>query len=236
MTVTIKSLRLKNVTLAYDQQVILSRCDFNFPMNKNCRIVFKTDAEKFYFFQSFVQVEGFTSGEYLINEENVLELSFEEFMHYRLKIGFGFSARGLLHNQTLRQNLELPLRYHKLVKEEDLREVVDHYAEYFRLGTDLEKRPSDVSMQSQKSVLILRAFIHHPELIFLDSPELMISNSMHANLLQLVDDHRKSKNLKHLFFSTQDESLAECLADENVLLIKKKLLSTDDLKKQRMAS
>ncbi len=236
MSDLIKELSFKNVTLLLEKKEILKQCSFNFPMNKNCRIVFQSDAEKYFFFYSLAQVQGFIKGEYLINQINVLDLSFEEFMEFRLKIGYSFSARGLIHNQTLRQNLELPLRYHKLVSEDQIKETVDSYAEYFRLGSDLEKRPSDVSMHSQKATLILRAFIHRPELVFMDAPEMMLATTQHASLLQLIDDQRKHRNLKHLFFSTQDEGLSDCLADENVLLLKKKLVKSSDLKNLRMAA
>ncbi|MEM7646937.1 MAG: hypothetical protein AAF203_08515, partial [Pseudomonadota bacterium] len=174
-------------------------------------------------FHSITQMVGFQKGQFLFNDDNVLDFSFEEFLKYRLNIGFGFSTRGLIHNQSLRQNLELPLRYHQMMPMDEIAPWVEHCAGYFELGSDLDRRPAEVSTNSQKATLVLRAFVHRPELIFLDAPELMLSSKLHANLLQLVDEQRQQGHLKHLFFSTADENLSDCLAEKNIILRRKRL-------------
>jgi ABC-type lipoprotein export system ATPase subunit len=219
----IETLTLDDVTLAFEGEEILRRCCFNFPMGQNCRVVFQDDRQKFFFFHALSQIEGFARGRYLLNGQDLTKMTFEEFLPYRLKIGFGFSTRGLIHNRTLRQNLELPLRFHRLCNEQELHEWLDHSVEYFGVQKDLEKRPAEVSPNSQKVILVLRAFIHKPEMVFLDTPELMLSTKLHANLLQLIDDHKKYHNLKHLIFSTYNEDLSDCLADQDIILRKKSL-------------
>ena len=138
----IQSLKFEKVTLGFEESPILLNCDFEFPMNQNCRIVFSNDKEKFFFFHGLTQVAGFQKGRYLINGEDITQFSFEEFLPYRKKIGFGFSTRGLIHNQTLRQNLELPLRFHKFVEGKELDQWFGECVEYFELGKDLDRRPA----------------------------------------------------------------------------------------------
>lgn len=236
MNATIESLKFDKVSIGFEGNEVLSGCYFDFPMNQNCRIVFSGDREKFYFFHAVSQVAGFTQGHYLINGEDVTQFSFDEFTKFRLKIGFGFSTRGLIHNLTLRQNLELPLRYHLLMSKRRVGAWIDHCAEYFDINDDLKKRPAEVSPSAQKSALILRAFVHRPELIFLDTPDLMLSKKLQANLLQLIDDHRNEHQLKHLFFATYDENLSDCLSDQNIILRKKKLNLVSLEKRKRFAS
>lgn len=219
----IENLSFEKVTLGFEDHHVLQNCDFKFPMNQNVRLVFPNDREKYFFFHGMSQVQGFSRGRYLINQDNVLDHSFEEFMKYRIKIGFGFSTRGLIHNRTLRQNLELPLRFHNLLSGKRFDKWMNTCVEYFDIFSDLDKRPAEVSPSAQKATLILRAFIHKPELVILDTPELLLSTKLQANLLQLIDDHRRYHNLRHLFFSTFDEELSDCLADQNVILRKKKL-------------
>ncbi len=233
--IAIESMQFKKVTMSFHECEILQNCDFVFPMNQNCRIVFKNDREKFFFYHSMTQLVGIEKGQYLINGVNVPDLSFEEFLGYRLSIGFGFSTRGLLHNQTLRQNLELPLRFHKLFSGSELKDWMETCVEYFDLHDALDKRPAEVSTNSQKCTLILRAFIGQPELIFLDTPELMLSTKLQANLLQMIDDHRKHYNLKHVFFSTYDEQFSDCLSDQNIILNHKRLNKVEVNKKLRIA-
>jgi phospholipid/cholesterol/gamma-HCH transport system ATP-binding protein len=236
MSAFIKSLKFEKVTLGFEDAEILQACDFDFPMNQNCRIVFNNDREKFFFFHGLSQISGFQKGKYLMNGEDVTQFSFEEFLPYRLKIGFGFSTRGLIHNRTLRQNLELPLYYHNFVPKSEVKDWMRTCIEYFNFEDDLDKRPADVSPNSQKATLVLRAFIHKPELVFLDTPEMMLSKKLQANFLQLVDDHRKYHNLKHLFIATNDEDLSDCLVEKNIILSKKRLNQVVVNKLKRFAS
>ena len=235
MSEVIKSMKLEKATMGFEDQEILQNCSFDFPMGQNCRIVFNNDREKFFFFHAMTQIEGFKKGQYLLNNQNIVDMSFEEFLPFRLKIGFGFSTRGLIHNRTLRQNLELPLRFHKIADGSELRDWMQTCVEYFDLEKDLDKRPAEVSTSSQKATLVLRAFILKPELIFLDTPELMLSTKLQANLLQLIDDHRNHHNLKHLFFATYDEDLSDCLVDQNLILRKKNLHRVEIKKQKRIA-
>ena len=231
----IENIQFEKVCLGHGDDQVLQACDFDFPMNQNVRFVFNNDREKFFFFHGMSQMAGFTKGKYLINGENVIDQSFEEFMKFRIKIGFGFSTRGLIHNRTLRQNLELPLRFHNLEKGKKFDQWMETCIEYFDIQKEIDKRPAEVSTNAQKSTLILRAFIHKPELVFLDSPELLLSTKLQANLLQLVDDHRRYHNLRHLFFATNDEELSDCLADQNVILRKKRLDLVNVNKRKRIA-
>lgn len=236
MSGLIKTMKFEKVSLGFESQEVLQGCDFEFPMNQNCRIVFKDDREKFFFFHAMTQVAGFQRGRFMINNDNVVDFSFEEFLQYRLKMGFGFSTRGLIHNCTLRQNIELPLRYHQIVPEDQIEDWINTCVEYFDYAKDLDRRPSEVSPNSQKAALLTRAFVHKPELVFLDTPEMLLSNRLQANLLQLIDDHRKHHNLKHLFFATYDEELSECLADQNIILEKKRLTLVRKESHQRIVS
>lgn len=232
--VLIERMKFEKVSLVFENNEVLSGCDFEFPLNQNCRMVFKSDREKFYFFHAMTQIAGFHKGRFLMNDDNVVNFSFEEFMRYRLRTGFGFATRGLLHNQTLRQNIELPIRYHQIMPESQVSSWIETCVDYFDFKKDLDKRPSEVSPSSQKATLLTRAFVHKPELVFLDAPEMLLSNRLQANLLQLIDDHRKHYNLKHLFFSTDDEELSECLADQNIILEKKRLnlVKKDSIKRK----
>lgn len=231
----IESVKFENASIDFEGQTYLKKSTFEFPLNTRCRIVFHDEKEKYIFFHSMTQVESFTGGKYLINGKDVREYSFEEFLPIRLNMGFGFSTNGLIHNRTLRQNLELPLLFHKFKTPKEANGWINHMAEYFQINGDLNKRPSDVSPSVQKATLILRAFIHNPEWVLLDSPAVLLSKKMHANLLQLIDDQMKNHGLKHLMFATHDESLADCLAEQNIILNRGKLQLVVPKHAQRVA-
>ena len=162
-------------------------------------------------------------GEFLINGENILDFSFEEYQKYRKNIGFGFSTRGLLHNKTLWENVMLPISYHKIFPEKEAQEWVTYLFEYFEATEYMHFRPSDVVASAQKVALLLRAFVHKPQWLILDMPEVFLSRRLYANFLQLLTTFKKEHNLKHLFFSTDDEDLSDCLAEATLKVEKEKI-------------
>lgn len=220
---SIDRIEFKNVNIHHRQRKILSNCSFEFPMNANCRLIFSDDAQKFFFFHSLANVKGFVSGQFLVNQNNILEFSFDEFLKYRKNIGFGFSTRGILHNKTLFDNVMLPVAYHSFLTPKERKEWVEFLFEYFEAADDMDKKPSDVIPSTQKVTLLIRAMVHRPDWLILDSPEVFLSRRLYANFLQSLTLFRKEYGLKHLFFSTYDEDLSDCLAEVTLKVEKEKI-------------
>ena len=111
-----------------------------------------------------------TRGQVLINGQSVHEMTFEEFLPFRANIGYGFSNFGLLMNRTLKENLMLPLLYHREWSLADCDRVVGEMVEEFGAHRYVDSRPSDVPVSLQKLTLVLRAFVRSPEFVILDDP------------------------------------------------------------------
>lgn len=111
-----------------------------------------------------------TSGEYLIDGKDVSNLSDDELSEIRNKeIGFIFQGFNLIPSLTAKGNVELPLIYRGVKKEEREKLSVDALR---RVG--LEKRmnhlPSQMSGGQQQRVAIARALVFDPDILFLDEP------------------------------------------------------------------
>lgn len=111
-----------------------------------------------------------TSGEYLIDGKDVSNLSDDELSEIRNKeIGFIFQGFNLIPSLTAKGNVELPLIYRGVKKEEREKLSVDALR---RVG--LEKRmnhlPSQMSGGQQQRVAIARAVAARPPIILADEP------------------------------------------------------------------
>jgi len=112
-----------------------------------------------------------TSGEYLLNNKNVAELSDDELADIRKnKIGFVFQSYNLLPRATVLRNVVLPLVYAGIPKEE--REVRAKAAlqnsgldesHFYHLSNQL-------SGGQMQRVAIARALVNNPSLILADEP------------------------------------------------------------------
>lgn len=157
-------------------------------------------------------------GRYLINGEAVNEMTFEDFLAYRMSIGYGFDMGGLLNNKTLFDNLMLPLQYHKLVSEEEAYERVQSAIDMFGMAQSRDLRPFSVPGSQRKLTCIVRAFIHWPQVVFLDDPVTGLKEDNLNDLLYFVEESFATRGLKQVFFTSESPQLAAKLKAEELLI------------------
>lgn len=157
-------------------------------------------------------------GRYLINGEAVSEMSFEEFLPYRLGIGYSFDFGGLINNKSLAENLLLPLLYHNLIPREEAVERVEHVLGLFALDQNKDVRPSAVPGSQRKMTIVLRAFIHAPQVIFLDDPLTGLKQDNVNDLIHYIEESFSMRGLKQIFFTSESPLLAKHFKAEELLI------------------
>jgi phospholipid/cholesterol/gamma-HCH transport system ATP-binding protein len=172
------------------------------------------------------------SGEYWINDHLVSDMSFEELIPFRLKMGYGFDYGGLLNNKSLRDNLMLPLQYHKLTSSEEMAERVSGLMEKFDLSFVGSHRPSSVSGSQRKLTCVLRALVVNPEVLLLDNPTHGLNENAVGLLIDEIRLRRESGELKHVFLVSDDERIQDQIVEQKVWIngLKLKLESNDKSK------
>jgi len=158
------------------------------------------------------------SGKLLINGVNVSELSFEEFLEYRLSMGYGFDMGGLLNNKSVYENLILPLQYHKVTDEEDAAERVSQALDMFGMTMSKDLRPFATPGSVRKLTCILRALIHWPQVVFLDDPLTGLKSDNINDLIYYVEESFAKRGLKQVFFTSESPLLADKFKAEELLI------------------
>ena len=112
------------------------------------------------------------NGQVIIDGEDINQLSFEEVLEVRQKMGMVFQAAALFDSLTVFENVAYPLREHMRLSEDEVIEraqqalaLVDMELEEF--GTRL---PAELSGGQKKRVGIARAIVHHPKILLYDEP------------------------------------------------------------------
>jgi len=215
-----KRLRFENACFAYEagSQPIFDDLTCDLPLGKNIFVAGQSGSGQSTFLKLLAVLVQPQSGHYYINDLDTTEMSFEEFLPIRLKIGYSFDFGGLIANRTLQENLILPLLYHKICAEEEAIERARKLAEHFSFVRQEHKRPAMVSGGLRKLICVLRAFILNPEMVVLDDPFTGVGADISRKIVRMIQERREAGDLKHVFLVSREETWVRELNCETLLI------------------
>lgn len=112
-----------------------------------------------------------TGGKVLYEDKDVSRMNEKENLDFRKKSAFMFQNSALWANQSLYQNLELPLKIHfPNMPPEQVKSKIEDAAKLVEFSRPLTLRPAALSAGEQKRIAFARALICEPEILFLDEP------------------------------------------------------------------
>lgn len=148
-----------------------------------------------------------TSGEYFLSGRDVSTLTDDEQSEIRNKqIGFIFQGFNLIPSLTAVDNVELPLVYRGMKKDERNRLSLEAL-ERVGLGKRLHHRPSQMSGGQQQRVAIARAVAARPPVILADEPTGNLDSSSGREVMRIL--HELSDEGRTIILITHDNEIAE---------------------------
>lgn len=208
----IKYLAAQNLDFSYGERQILTDASCEFPIGKVVRLSGPAGAGKSSVLRLLVGLLQPDRGSFLINGLPTSEMSFEEFLPYRLQIGFGFEMGGLLNNRSLYENLALPLQYHRRLAEDGIRDRVQEMLARFNLQRDQNQRPFAVSGSQRKATCVARALVIEPQVLVLDDPTTGLSAVAKIALSDWIKTRLKDQTLRFVLVSTEDHVWSQSLS------------------------
>ena len=122
-----------------------------------------------------------TSGHARINGFDVLK----EPLQVKRVIGVVQQHLSLDRDLTVRENMELHARLHHL-KPSERRQRITELLDYVELTTQSNRIVEDLSGGMKRRLMIARALIHHPKLLFLDEPTIGLDAQTRRRLWELI--------------------------------------------------
>lgn len=115
-------------------------------------------------------IDSPTSGEYYFDGEEVGHQTENELVNVRKQhIGFIFQNFNLIDDLSVAENVDLPLLYLGISKQERRRKVADAL-ELVGLGSRAKHKPQELSGGQQQRVAVARSVVGEPKLILADEP------------------------------------------------------------------
>ena len=136
-------------------------------------------------------LESFTGGTYELDGQDVSGMDDDQRSRLRnQKIGFIFQAFNLIPDLNVLDNIEVPLRYRGMGREERQRRAREALA---RVGLAAREKhyPAELSGGQQQRVAIARALAGGPKLLLADEPTGNLDSAMARSVMDLLEElHR----------------------------------------------
>jgi oligopeptide/dipeptide ABC transporter ATP-binding protein len=156
-----------------------------------------------------------TSGQVLFDGVNLNTLKGEAMRHMRqqMQIVFQNPLSSLSPRMKIEQVVAEPLVTHRAVEKSNLRSRVIELLEQVGLGRQhLDRFPHELSGGQCQRVAVARAMALNPKLLVLDEPTSALDVSVQAQIINLLDDLRKSHGLTYVFIS-HDLNVVQHISD-----------------------
>jgi putative ABC transport system ATP-binding protein len=164
-----------------------------------------------------------TSGTVTVEDKDLARLSREELAKYRLRtVGMVFQSFNLVSRMTLSENVELPLRFAEV--DRDQRDNLTRQAlERVGLSGRANHRPSELSGGEQQRAALARALINQPRLLLADEPTGNLDSHTGTEIMNFIRQFNESLGMT-VVMVTHERALAERYTRRMIFLADGKLI------------
>ena len=164
-------------------------------------------------------------GRVLLEGEELSRLSDRRLKGFRRRNGFVFQDGALWGNQTIFDNLALPVRFHEPQADpQEVRRRVMGTLGRLAMSDQAALRPAQLSAGEHKLISFLRGTILEPDIVFLDEPTSSIDHVMAERITTMIRQLRERRCT--IITVTHDAGLTSLIADHLVVMKDGRILET----------
>ncbi len=204
----VNEIEFKNVNFSYTQEnKVLNDLSFNFPMNEWIAINGDYGSGKSTLVKLVLGLESPNSGKIIVNGSDIHEEGYEWYSQILKSVGHLLDEEGLLSNQSLFENLALPLIYHQNLSQADRETWISYLLGKFSLLGLQTERPAFVTDEVRRIVAILRSLVLKPSILILYNPFKGLGHMNQKRVLELLEEFEAQHNLKTVILVSEDSEV-----------------------------
>nr|WP_308227008.1 ATP-binding cassette domain-containing protein [Providencia vermicola] len=154
------------------------------------------------------QLEKPTSGEVVINGQNIAHHSASEIRDHKKSIGMIFQHFNLLETKTVAQNIAMPLLLSGVSKK-DIERRVDDILAYVELSDKKHQYPGQLSGGQKQRVGIARALINNPKILLCDEATSALDPQTTLSILSLLKKINREQKITILLVTHEMEVIEQ---------------------------
>ncbi len=216
---------LKDVRKDFGDQQVIKGVSFAAANGETTVIIGGSGAGKTTLLRMIVALEKPTSGQILIDNEDIVPLKPDQLNRIRTKFGMVYQYAALLDSSTVLENVAFPLVEHTKLSKKEIRDRVLEKLKILGLDDGVEKKfPSELSGGMRKRVGLARALMLEPKILVYDEPTSGLDPLTSRLVDDLIDEMRERFDITSIVIS---HDIASCfrIAHQAILLIRGKVVA-----------
>ena len=185
-----EAIRFENVTLAFDDKVVLDNISFGLPHGETKAVFGVAGSGKSTILKLALGLMKPDSGRIYVLGQDVTQMSENELFDLRRQIGMVFQESALFDSRTVRENVAFRLMEEGTVSEDEIERRVREALSFVELERTVDMFPSELSGGMRRRVAIARAIVTQPEILLYDSPTGGLDPVTSTTIVELIVKQR----------------------------------------------
>ncbi len=220
-------IEFKNVGLSFDGELLFRDVNFAIAKGEAFAIIGPSGQGKSVVVKMMAGLLEPTSGEILIDGENLVTLRGKERERLLRRMGMLFQKNALFDSLTVAENVAFPLREVQQASEAEVEEAVRFYLDSVGILHAKDLFPDEISGGMQKRLGIARALALKPEIVFYDDPTAGLDPITSRKIIQLIVDLR-AEHGSTVVAITNDMNRARQLGGRIAMVVDGEVIVTGD--------
>ena len=166
-----KVIEIKGLYKSFGNYHVLKDVDLDVYKGENLVVLGKSGTGKSVLIKIIIGLLTPDRGMVKVLNNVVDEITYQQLLELRLKVGFSFQNSALYDSMTVRQNLEFPLvRNRRDLTQGEVDHAVESTLDAVGLAQAINQMPSELSGGQRKRIGIARTLILQPEIMLYDEP------------------------------------------------------------------
>ena len=221
-----KIVEVKKLKKQYGDNIILKNINLHINKGEVVSLIGPSGSGKSTILRCIVDLESITSGEILIEGNNLTDKNVDKKIKKEmlLKTGMVFQTFNLFPHMSVRNNIVRTLKLVKNMNTEKAESIVKEMLSLVGLSDKINNYPNELSGGQKQRVAIARALALHPDIMLFDEPTSALDPELVKEVLDIIRK-LKSQKITMLIVSHEMNFVRE-ISDRVIVIEKGEILET----------